>query len=73
MCFFFVFFFFQGFGRGLLTAGSEGGMATGLPQKDLQALLALLSDDTRAIEAVCALFTRTFAKTDHFRVATALW
>ena len=44
-----------------------------LDQKELAALLGLLSDDTRAIEAVGALFQRTFAKPDHFRVATALW
>jgi len=42
-------------------------------RKDLEALLALLSDDTRAIEAVGVLFYRTFAKADHFRLATALW
>jgi hypothetical protein len=44
-----------------------------LLQKELAALLGLLSDDTRAIEAVGAMFVRTFAKADHFRVATALW
>ena len=45
----------------------------GLSKKDLGALVALLSDDTKPIESVGALFHRTFAKADHFRVATALW
>lgn len=44
----------------------------GLSKKDLGALVALLSDDTKPIESVGALFHRTFAKADHFRVATAL-
>jgi hypothetical protein len=32
----------------------------------------LLTDDKRPLEAAAALFQRTFAKADHFRVATAL-
>jgi len=55
---------------GAPSGGSRGEM---LLQKELAALLGLLSDDTRAIEAVGAMFVRTFAKADHFRVATALW
>ena len=47
-------------------------MRAALSQKDLGALLDLLSNDTRPIEAVGALFLRTFAKADHFRMATAL-
>jgi len=47
-------------------------MPAALSQKDLQSLLSLLSDSSRSIEAVGALFHRTFAKADHFRVATAL-
>ncbi|EKX52614.1 hypothetical protein GUITHDRAFT_84642 [Guillardia theta CCMP2712] len=43
-----------------------------ITQKDLNSLLSLFSDDTKAIESVAQLFHRTFAKTDHFRVATAL-
>ena len=48
-------------------------MASGVSQKDLAGLLALLADDTRPIEAVGALFHRSFAKADHFRIASALW
>ena len=40
---------------------------------DLDALLKLLSDDTKAMEAVGANFQRTFPKSDHFRLAATIW
>eukprot|EP00281_Chroomonas_sp_CCMP1168_P014814 CAMPEP_0206220246 /NCGR_PEP_ID=MMETSP0047_2-20121206/4777_1 /ASSEMBLY_ACC=CAM_ASM_000192 /TAXON_ID=195065 /ORGANISM="Chroomonas mesostigmatica_cf, Strain CCMP1168" /LENGTH=148 /DNA_ID=CAMNT_0053642897 /DNA_START=14 /DNA_END=456 /DNA_ORIENTATION=+ len=47
-------------------------MPAAVSKKELASLLSLLTDEALPIDSVAALFQRTFAKSDHFRVANAL-
>ena len=60
--------------RGILpTRDKKKHLWSTMSTADLDALLKLLSDDTKAMEAVGANFQRTFPKSDHFRLAATIW